>query len=175
MSTFGEINGIVHNAGFCRFMEFEAVTPEQLDTHMSINFSGPFAITQAVVEQMRRQGRGGSVVSIASITALMGSSTLVHYGPTKAAVLGMTTNSAVALGRYGIRFNAVSPGTTETAMNAGDLSGPKRAVLEAGVPLGRLGAPVDIAGAVVFFLSDLAGYVSGQNLIVDGAASVNYQ
>lgn len=175
MSGFGEINGIVHNAGFCRFIDFEAVTAEQLSTHMSINFSGPFAITQAVVEQMKSQATGGSVVSIASITALLGSRQLVHYGPTKAAVLGMTTNNAVALGKYGIRFNAVSPGTTETAMNATDLRGEKRAQLEGRVPLGRLGAPVDIAGAVVFFLSDMSGYVSGQNLIVDGGASVNYQ
>ena len=174
-STFGHLSGIVHNAGFCRFMDFEAVTAEQLDTHMSINFAGPFAITQAVVEQMKRQGSGGSVVSIASITALMGSSTLVHYGPTKAAVLGLTMNSAVALGKYGIRFNAVSPGTTETAMNAVELQGAKRGMLEAAVPLGRLGAPVDIARAVVFFLSDMSGYVTGQNLIVDGGASVNYQ
>lgn len=151
------------------------MTPEQLETHLSINFKGPFAITQAVVEQMKRQAKGGSVVNIASISALMGSRTLVHYGPTKAAVLGLTINSAVALGKYGIRFNAVSPGTTETAMNAMELRGPKRAELEAGVPLGRLGAPVDIARAVVFFLSDMAGYVSGQNLIVDGGASVDYQ
>lgn len=175
VSAFGEIHGVVHNAGVCQFLDFALVTAQQRDDHMAINFSGAFGITQAVVEQLKRQGRGGSIVSIASITATMGSSQLTHYSPTKAALLGMTVSCAVALGKYGIRFNAVSPGTIETAMNKQDLSGPKRAAMEGRVPLGRLGVPEDIAKPVVFFLSDMAQYVSGQNLIVDGAASVNYQ
>ncbi|KAI4841686.1 hypothetical protein E4T44_07741 [Aureobasidium sp. EXF-8845] len=175
VSAFGEINTIVHNAGICQFVDFSAVTAEQIDRHMSVNFRGPFAINQAVVEQMKSQGRGGSVVSIASITATMGSSQLTHYASSKAAILGMSVSCAVALGRYGIRFNTISPGTIETSMNKADLSGPKRASMEGRVPLGRLGKPEDIAKPIVFFASDLSQYVSGQNLIVDGAASVNYQ
>lgn len=175
VTSFGEINAVVHNAGICQFVDFSAVTAEQVDHHMRINFQGPFAITQAVIEQMKTQGRGGSVISIASITATMGSSQLAHYASTKAALLGMTLSCAVTLGRYGIRFNTVSPGTIETSMNRADLSGPKRAFMESRVPLGRLGVPEDIAKPVVFFASDLSEYVSGQNLIVDGAASVNYQ
>jgi L-rhamnose 1-dehydrogenase len=175
VSAFGEINSIVHNAGICQFVDFSAVTAEQIDRHMSVNFRGPFAITQAVVEQMKLQGRGGSVVSIASITATMGSSQLTHYASSKAAILGMSVSCAVALGRYGIRFNTISPGTIETSMNKADLSGLKRASMEGRVPLGRLGKPEDIAKPIVFFASDLSQYVSGQNLIVDGAASVNYQ
>lgn len=174
LSGFGEINGAVHNAGICQFADFAAVTRPQLDRHMSVNFAGPFTITQAITRQMIAQGKGGSIVSIASIMATMGSSQLTHYSPTKAAMLGMTVSCAVALGKYGIRFNAVSPGTIETAMNRED-RGAKRTYMEGGVPLGRLGVPVDIAGPVVFFTSDLAQYVSGQNLIVDGAASINYQ
>ncbi|KAI5240350.1 hypothetical protein E4T42_08408 [Aureobasidium subglaciale] len=175
ISSFGEINVAINNAGICQFLDFAAVTAEQLDTHTAVNFHGPFAITQAVVEQMKKQGTGGSIVSIASITATMGSSRLTHYAATKAALLGMSVSCAVALGRYGIRFNTVSPGTIETAMNKADLSGAKRGSMEERVPLGRLGIPEDIAKPVVFFASDMAQYVSGQNLIVDGAASVNYQ
>lgn len=115
------------------------------------------------------------MVSIASISATFGSSQLTHYSPSKAAVLGMTYSCAVALGKHGIRFNALSPGTVETAMNRDDLAGPKRAIMEGKVPLGRLGTPQDIAMPVVFLMSDMARYVSGQNLLVDGAASVNYQ
>jgi L-rhamnose 1-dehydrogenase len=151
------------------------VTSAELDRHMSINFKAPFAITQAIVKQMIEQGRGGSVVSVASITSLLGSSRLTHYSPTKAAILGMHASCAVALGPHGIRFNAVSPGTTETAINADDLKGPKRKYMESRVPLGRLGKPEDIARPIVFFLSDMASYVSGQNLIIDGASSINYQ
>ena len=151
------------------------MTPEQLDRHMLVNFRGPFHITQEVTRQLIAQGSGGSIVSIASITATLGSSQLTHYSPTKAALLGMTVSCAVALGQHGIRFNAVSPGTTETAMNKKDLEGGKKAVMESRVPLGRLGVPADIAGPVVFFLSDLARYVTGQNVIIDGGASINYQ
>lgn len=109
---------------------------------MDVNFHGPFAVTQTVVEQMKRHSPrgGGSVVCIASTTATLGSSQLAHYAAIKAAMLGMTTSCAVGLGRYGIRFNAVSPGTTETAMNKEDLErGATRKVMEARVSLGRLG------------------------------------
>ena len=169
ISSFGEINVAINNAGMCQFLDFSAVTAKQLDSHTAVNFHGPFAITQAVVEQMKKHGTGGSIVSIASITATMG------YAATKAAIQGMSVSCAVALGRYGIRFNTVSPGTIETAMNKADLSGAKRSEMEKRVPLGRLGVPEDVAKPVVFFASDMAQYVSGQNLIVDGAASVNYQ
>lgn len=176
VGAFGEVDALVHNAGICQFADFHAVTREQLGRHMAVNFAGPFHLTQAVTEQIIKQKSGGSIVTIASITATLGSSQLTHYSPTKAALLGMTYSCAVALGPHGIRFNAVSPGTTETAMNKKDLeAGGKRAMMESRVPLGRLGKPIDIASPVIFFISDLSRYVSGQNLIVDGGASINYQ
>ena len=175
VSSFGELNAIVHNAGICQFANFTTVTPEKQQRHMAINYKAVFHITQDVVEQLKRQGKGGSIVNIASVTATMGSAKLAHYAATKAAVLGMTVSSAVALGQYGIRVNAVSPGTIETTMNRDDLGGGKREIMVQRVPLGRLGQPSDVARAVLFFLSELSGYISGQNLAVDGAATVNYQ
>ncbi|KAH7142555.1 short-chain dehydrogenase/reductase SDR [Fusarium sp. MPI-SDFR-AT-0072] len=175
VSMFGAINGIVHNAGTCQFEDFLDVTRPQLTNHMDVNFNGPFAITQAVIQQMIKQKSGGSIVCIASISASMGSERLTHYASTKAAILGLNASLAVAFGKQGIRFNCVSPGTIETSMNKQDLAGPKRLAMEGRVPLGRLGVPEDIAKPVVFFLSDMAQYVSGQNLIVDGGSSVFYQ
>jgi L-rhamnose 1-dehydrogenase len=175
VEAFGEINALVSNAGICQFSDFHAVTSAQLNRHISVNFAGPFAMTQAVTNQMIRQGNGGSIISIASITATLGSSQLAHYSATKAALLGMTASCSVALGKYGIRFNCISPGTIETSMNKKDLEGPKRAIMEERVPLRRLGVAEDIARPIVFFASDLSRYVSGQNLIIDGGASVNYQ
>lgn len=175
MTAFGEVNAIVHNAGIAQFTSFSTVSKTQLDKHMSVNFAGPFAINQAVSQQMIKQGKGGSVVSIASVCATVGSADLTHYSASKAALLGMTISCAVALGKHGIRFNAVSPGTIETALNRADLKGPKREFMTGRVPLGRLGVPTDIAGPVVFLLCDLSQYISGQNLIVDGASSVYYQ
>lgn len=165
----------MHNAGIAQFEDFGNVTPQQTQRHIDVNYKGPFSITQAVVKQMIVQGRGGSVVSIASLSGTRGSSRLVHYAATKSAVLGMTYSCAVELGKHGIRFNAVSPGTIETAINEKDLAGPKRAAMEARVPLGRLGIPGDVAKPVVFFLSEMAQYVSGQNLVVDGGSAVYYQ
>lgn len=165
----------MHNAGICQFTNFEDITAEQLDKHMSVNFAGPFAVTQTIVQQMVLQGKGGSVVHIASVCANHGARRLTHYSASKAAVLGLNTGCAVEHGKHGIRFNCVSPGTIETAMNKEDLAGPKRAQMEARVPLGRLGVPEDIARPVVFFLSDLSQYVSGQNLIVDGGSTLFYQ
>ncbi|KAF4956391.1 hypothetical protein FSARC_11593 [Fusarium sarcochroum] len=175
LSTFGAIDGIVHNAGICQFQDFLDVTRPQLATHMDVNFTGPFSITQAVVQQMIKQQSGGSVVCIASISASLGSERLTHYSSTKAAILGFSTSLAVTFGKQGIRFNCVSPGTIETSMNKQDLAGPKRLSMESRVPLGRLGVPEDIAKPVVFFLSDMAQYISGQNLVVDGGSSVFYQ
>ncbi|KAF2096099.1 short-chain dehydrogenase/reductase SDR [Rhizodiscina lignyota] len=174
--SFGTLDVLVNNAGICKFDDFHAVTRETMDRHLAVNTISPFFLTQAATRLMKEGGHGGSVVNIASITATQGSSQLTHYAATKAAILGFTFSAAVALGPDGIRFNSVCPGTTETSMNKDDLDkDDKRTKMALAVPLRRLGKPEDIAGAVVFFASDLAAYVSGQSLIVDGGASINYQ
>jgi L-rhamnose 1-dehydrogenase len=82
-----ETNAVVNDAGVCQSVDLSGVTILQIDRHMSVNFQGPFAITQAVIDEMRLQGKGGSVVSIVSITATMGSSKPTHYASTKVALL----------------------------------------------------------------------------------------
>ena len=143
---------------------------------MEVNFTGAYLLAQAAAKQMEAQGHGGSIVNIASITAILGSAHLTHYSPTKAAILGMSVSLGVAVGGKRVRVNSICPGTIETSMNKNDLDqGTKRADMAAKVPLGRLGSPEDIAKAVVFFASDLSGYVTGQSLLVDGGASISYQ
>jgi len=172
----GKLDCLVNNAGICRFADFHTVSQKQLEQHMDVNFTAAYMFTQAATKQMVAQGHGGSVVFIASITAVLGSATLTHYSPTKAAILGMTVSCAVALGEHGIRLNSVSPGTIETTMNKAHLDADnRRAEMTAKVPLRRLGKPEDVAKAVVFFASDLSQYVTGQSLLVDGGASINYQ
>jgi L-rhamnose 1-dehydrogenase len=172
----GRLDCLVNNAGICRFADFHDVSQQMLEQHMAVNFTAAYMFTQAATKQMVKQGHGGSIVSIASITAALGSSTLTHYSPTKAAILGMTVSCAVALGPDGIRFNSVSPGTIETSMNKAHLDAEGvREGLAARVPLRRLGRPEDVAKAVVFFASDLSEYVTGQSLLVDGGASIFYQ
>jgi L-rhamnose 1-dehydrogenase len=172
----GRLDVLINNAGICTFSDFHEVTDALLEKHMAVNFTAAYRATQAATKQMIGQGTGGSVVSIASITAVRGSSALTHYAPTKAAILGMNVACASALGTHGIRFNSICPGTIETTMNKGhlDLNG-KREVMAAKAPLGRLGTPEDVAGAAVFFASDLSAYVTGQYLLVDGGASIHYE
>ena len=176
VSAFGRIDVLVNNAGICKFAPTETVTKSLLHNHMDVNYTAAYLLTRAASQQMIRQGSGGSVVSISSISALLGSANLTHYAPTKAALLAMSKSFAVEHGAHGIRYNCVLPGTIQTAMNKDDLAaGGKKALLESRVPLGRLGYPGDLAGAVMFFASDLSAYISGQEILVDGGASINYQ
>jgi L-rhamnose 1-dehydrogenase len=177
VSNHGRIDVLVNNAGICTFSPFQNVTRELLERHMSVNFTSAYMLAQAAAKVMAVQNSsGGSIINIASITATLGSADLTHYSATKAAILGMTVSCAVAEGPRGIRFNSICPGTIETTMNKDDLDkGGKRAEMMARVPLKRLGAPEDVANAVVFFASDLSRYVTGQYLLVDGGAGIAYQ
>ncbi len=113
---------------------------------------------------------------MSSISALVGGALQTHYTPTKAGVLSLMQSCAVALGKHGIRCNAVLPGTIETDINRRDLADPaKRDYMIARTPLGRLGRPEDVADPIVFLASDMARYVTGAALLVDGGMFVNLQ
>lgn len=104
---------------------------------------------------------GGSIIGISSISALVGGGQQTHYTPTKAGVLSLMQSCAVALGKYGIRCNALLPGTIRTQLNDEDMSDEKkRSYMEGRIPLGRLGQTKDLAGPAVFLACDsLSGYV----------------
>lgn len=104
---------------------------------------------------------GGSIIGVSSISALVGGGQQTHYTPTKAGVLSLMQSCAVALGKYGIRCNALLPGTIRTQLNDEDMSDEtKRKYMEGRIPLGRLGQPKDLAGPAVFLACDsLSGYV----------------
>ena len=104
---------------------------------------------------------GGSIIGISSISALVGGGQQTHYTPTKAGVLSLMQSCAVALGKYGIRCNALLPGTIRTQLNDADMADPKkREYMEGRIPLGRLGQPPDLAGPAVFLAcEELSSYV----------------
>lgn len=126
---------------------------------------------------MAKQGRGGSIIGVSSISALVGGGYQAHYTPTKAGVLSLMQSMAVALGKYNIRCNALLPGTIKTQLNEEDLNDKeKRRYTETRIPLGRTGDPVDMAGPAVFLACEqLSGYVNGAQLLVDGGMFVNLQ
>lgn len=176
LSAFGRIDGLASNAGICPFHGFLDMPYALLRQTIGVNLEGAFLVTQAVAAQMRRQGDGGSIVATSSISALVGGGLQTHYTPTKAGVHSLMQSCAIALGPDGIRCNSVLPDAILTDLNKEDLSAPeKAAVFAKRIPLGRLGAPDDVADCVVFLLSDMARYVTGAALLVDGGLFVNLQ
>ena len=176
VQALGKVDVFVSNAGICPFHSFLDMPLEVLERTMRVNLHGAYHMTQAAAKQMQRQGKGGAIVAISSISALVGGEMQTHYTPTKAGVHSLMQSCAIALGRYGIRCNSVMPGTIATDINKDDLADPaKRKYMEGRIPLGRLGVPDDVAGCVVFLASDLARYVTGAALLVDGGMFVNLQ
>ena len=176
VEAFGRVDVFVSNAGICPFHAFLDMPVETLRRTMEVNLHGAYFMTQAAANQMVKQGEGGSIVAISSISALVGGEMQTHYTPTKAGVHSLMQSCAVALGRHGIRCNSVLPGTIATDINKDDLADPaKREYMEGRIPLGRLGRPEDIASVVAFLASDMAAYVTGAALLVDGGAFVNLQ
>ena len=172
----GRVDAFVSNAGICPFHAFLDMPATVFERTLDVNLHGAFYMVQAAARRMVEQGGGGAIVAVSSISALVGGEFQTHYTPTKAGVHSLMQSAAVALGRHGVRCNSVMPGTILTEINRDDLSDPaKRAYMEGRVPLGRLGEPEDLAGPILFLVSDLARYVTGAALLVDGGMFVNLQ
>lgn len=176
VAALGKVDVFVNNAGICPFHAFLDMPPETFERTMRVNMHGAYYMVQAAANQMVAQGHGGAIVAVSSISALVGGEYQTHYTPTKAGVHSLMQSVAIALGKHGIRCNSVLPGTILTDINKDDLADlDKRRYMEARIPLGRLGEPDDLAGPIVFLASDLARYVTGAALLVDGGAFVNLQ
>lgn len=169
----------VSNAGICTFAEFLDLPADLYSKTVRTNLDGAFYVVQAAARQMalNQTPTGGSIIGISSISALVGGGGQTHYTPTKAGVLSLMQSTAVALGKYGIRCNALLPGTIRTQLNEEDLADDgKREYMEGRIPLGRTGETKDLAGPAVFLAcEELSGYVTGAQLLVDGGAFVNFQ
>lgn len=179
VTKFGRLDTFISNAGICQFQELLDISPASWQRHQDTNLSGAFFSVQAAARQMTSQSpQGGSIIAISSISALVGGAQQCHYTPTKAGVLSLMQSCATALGKHGIRCNALLPGTIRTQLNEDDLvdGSEKKAYMEKRIPLGRLGTPEDMAGPALFLAcGELSGYVSGSALLVDGGLFVNLQ
>jgi L-rhamnose 1-dehydrogenase len=179
VKQFGRLDTFISNAGICQFEEFLEISPASWQRHQDTNLSGAFFAVQAAAKQMTSQSpSGGSIIGVSSISALVGGAQQCHYTPTKAGVLSLMQSCATALGKYGIRCNALLPGTIRTQLNEEDLAdgSEKKSYMEGRIPLGRLGAPEDMAGPALFLAcGELSGYITGSTLLVDGGLFVNLQ
>lgn len=166
--AFGRIDILVNNAGISAREPLYDYTPEAFEKIMRLNVSAVFNGCRAAAPRMKAQG-GGSIINTSSMVSLYGQPSGVGYPTSKFAVNGMTRSLARELGRDNIRVNAVAPGVTRTDMVA---NLPQEIVQRvcAPIPLGRMGEPEEVANAFLFLASDLASYITGEILQVDGAA-----
>ena len=157
---------VVNNAGVTRDGVVWRLRDEDWATVLDINLTGAFRMTRACVPHMRRRRRG-AIVNLASINGLRGKVGQSNYAASKAGLIAFTRAVAREVGREGIRVNAVAPGFIETPLTA-TLPETVRGQALSETVLGKLGMPNDVAGAVLFLASPLAGHITGHTLVVDG-------
>jgi NAD(P)-dependent dehydrogenase (short-subunit alcohol dehydrogenase family) len=169
---FGGIDVMVNNAGIVLDpKELVDITVEEYRRLMSINMDGVYFGTQIAAEKMIEQGEGGSIVNMSSTAGYRGQSMSAPYSAAKGGVRLFTYAAAADLGPYDIRVNAVHPGVVDTAMTREDWEFIGTELGEATkeeIPLGRFAQPSDVGDVVVFFASDLAGFVTAESLLLDG-------
>jgi 3-oxoacyl-[acyl-carrier protein] reductase len=164
--ALGPIDILVNNAGLTRDNILLRLTDADWTVVLDANLKGAFHTTRAVIKGMMKR-RAGRIVNITSIVGLTGNKGQANYAASKAGLIGFTKSVAKEYASRGVLARCVAPGFIETDMTAA-LPDEARATLLQDIALGRLGRPEDVAGAVLFLASDLAGYVTGQVLVVDG-------
>jgi len=188
VSEFGEIN-ILHNNAASKsdnleafFAPFETYSLDEWRKVMSVNIDGMFLVAQAVGKQMVEQGKGGSIIQTSSIYGIMAPDQRIYkgshylgttintpavYSASKAAVIGLSQYLAAYWAAEGIRVNTLTPGGNESGQNE-----EFKAKYAARVPMGRMGRPPEMVGALLYLASDASSYLTGQNIVVDGGLSV---
>jgi NAD(P)-dependent dehydrogenase (short-subunit alcohol dehydrogenase family) len=169
--ALGPVTAVFSNAGMSTVAPVIDTTDEQWRRQLDVNLSSGFYVCREAARRMI--SRGGAIVTTASELAHVGQGGYAAYTATKGGLLSMTRALAAELAVHRIRVNSVSPGAVDTPLLAAEFAAAsdpasERAENEASVALGRIGAPLDIAAAVTFLLSDSAAYITGANLLVDG-------
>ncbi|KIQ60874.1 MULTISPECIES: SDR family oxidoreductase [Pseudomonas] len=168
----GRLDVLVHNAGYFPLTPFAQITPAVLERTLAVNLSALFWLTQAALPMFRRQGQGCVLVTSSVTGPRVAYPGLSHYAASKAGVNGFIRNAALELAPEQVRVNGVEPGMIATPAMANLGDDDLNQDIARRVPLGRLGHPGDIAGAMLYLASDLAAYVTGQTLVVDGGSTL---
>jgi 3-oxoacyl-[acyl-carrier protein] reductase len=163
---FGAIDILVNNAGITRDNLLIRISDDDWRAVLETNLTGAFLCTREVAKLMIRQ-RSGRIVNMASVMGVVGNAGQANYSASKAGMIALTKTTAKELGRRGINVNAVAPGFIQTVMTE-EMPEDAKEKVSGQIPLDRLGTPEDVARVVVFLVSDLSGYVTGQVIHVDG-------
>jgi 3-oxoacyl-[acyl-carrier protein] reductase len=169
-SELGDLDILVNNAGITRDTLIARMTDEDWEQVIDTNLRGAFNTSRAVARKMLRR-RAGAIVNLTSVVGLHGNPGQANYAASKAGIIGLTKALARELGSRGVRVNAVAPGYIDTELTR-VLPEPARQAILVNTPLGRLGDPKDVAGAVRFLCSDEAAFVTGEVLLVDGGLGI---
>ena len=171
VKKFGRLDIMVNNAGVVDSEPITDMTPEEWSRVISVDLTGTF---YGIEEAAKAMKKGGAIINISSIAALMGFAGTAHYAAAKGGVRSLTEEAAVELAPKNIRVNAIAPGFIDTDMTKSVKDDPVQLKgMLARIPLKRFGQPAEIAGAALFLASDDSSYVTGQLLIVDGGWMVD--
>ena len=166
LEGYGRIDVLVNNAGIVRDQLAMRMTAADWDAVIATNLTAAFTCSRTVLRPMLKQ-RSGRIINIGSVVGQMGNAGQANYAATKAGLVGFSKALAREVATRGITVNVVAPGMIDTDMTSG-LAKPAREAVLAQIPLGRLGTPDDVAGAISFLASDEAAYITGHVLAVNG-------
>ncbi len=169
IKNFGKIDILVNNAGIWTYAPIDKMPDKILNETLDINLRGVFYLTREVVPYMKKQN-SGNIINISSTAGQRGEAEHSHYAASKGAIISLTKSLATELAPWNIRVNCVAPGWVYTDMSKAALKSKARKQILGTIPLGRVGTPEEIAGAVLFLASDLAGFITGEILNVNGGA-----
>lgn len=174
VKTYGRVDVLIANAGITQPVKFMDITPADWDRIQAVNLDGVLFLSQAVVPHMRAR-KQGSIACMSSVSAQRGGGIFggPHYSAAKAGVLGLAKAMARELGADGIRVNCVTPGLIQTDITAGKLTDEKKAEIQSGIPLGRLGNAIDVANVYLFLASDMSAYLTGTVIDVNGGMHIH--
>jgi len=174
VDRFGRVDILINNAGITQPLKIMEIEPVNWDAILDVNLRGVLYLSQAVIPHMRTR-RSGSIACTSSVSAQRGGGIFggPHYSASKAGVLGLAKNMARELGPDGIRVNCVTPGLIQTDITGDKLTETMKAEIAKGIPLGRLGTVEDVAGAFLFLASDLASYITGAVIDVNGGMLIH--
>lgn len=166
VKEFGRLDIVIANAGITLFGEFLTYKPEDFNEVMKLNLAGSFFLSQAAALQMKKQGSGGRILLMSSVTGHQAHKNLAAYGMTKAALEMLAKNLVIELSPYKITINAIAPGATLTERTLNDSE--YESTWSRITPIGKPATTQDIANAALFLVAPNSGHITGQSLVIDG-------